>query len=117
MNIDKYLTLDISGISWYPLVFLITFLVLFLIIFLWGRRYFRKDYNENTGQVKPFNSGNVEEINYNIQSSNLYWGFKKAFAGFYEIMIKNHNGDLNDYLKWVVIIIAFCFLLISGGLL
>lgn len=114
---DVYLSLDISGIFWNPLALVIILVAFMVLIFLWGKISFRKDYNENTGQVKPFNSGNVDEIDYNVQSSNLYWGFRRALDGFYARMIEYHDGDLNNYMKWMVIIVALCLLLISGGFL
>ncbi len=114
---DFFLSLDIAGIFWSPLALLIILSLFIILIFLWGRISFREDYNEKTGQVKPFNSGNVEEINYNVQSSHLYWGFRRALNGFYTWMIDYHDGDLNNYIKWMVIIVALCLLLISGGFL
>lgn len=117
MNIINFLTLNMAGVYWNPVLLVILFCILLLIVVVWGRIFFRRDYNRDTGQVKPFNSGLLDEVNYNVQSSNLYWGFRKALDSLYKVMIHNHDGDLNNYLKWMVIIIAACLLLISGGLL
>ena len=116
MNISA-VALDISGIFWNPITLVTILAAVIVLLFAWGRSSFRRDYNEKSDQVKPFNSGNVEEINYNVQSSNLYWGFRKALQGFYTRMIEYHDGDLNNYLKWMVIIVALCLLLVSGGFL
>jgi hypothetical protein len=104
-------------IQWHPLILILIFAVIIFIFFIWGKIFFRSDYNEKTDQIKPFNSGHTEEINTNIPSSNLYWGFKRALDFYYKKIINLHNGDLNDYLKWLIITIAICFLLISGGIL
>ena len=109
--------MDVSGVLWNPLILVVIFLILTAIVVIWGKISFRNDYNRDNGQVKPFNSGNLDEIDYNVQSSHLYWGFRKALSGFYSRMIEYHDGDLNNYLKWMIIIVAICLLLISGGLL
>jgi len=114
---NVHFSLDITGIFWNPIALVIIFAAIMILIFIWGRISFNRDYNEKTAQVKPFNSGNVEEIDYNVQSSNLYWGFRRALSGFYTRMIEYHDGDLNNYLKWMVIIVALCLLLVSGGFL
>ena len=106
-----------TGILWYPSILLGILVMLVIVLTVWGRLYFRRDYNNNSPQVKPFNSGNLDEIDYNISSSNLFWGFRKALESYYTVMISSHSGDLNDYLKWLAISIAVCFLLIAGGVL
>lgn len=103
-----------TGVAWYPLYLLFILIITFIIITIWGNFRFRKDYNENSDQVKPFNSGNVEEINYNVKAANIYWGFKNAFKPFYNVMKGLHSGDLNEYLVWFVISLAVCLILLSG---
>jgi|GEM_PF-691437 len=115
-NIKMILKPEI-GVVWIPLLMVAIFAVLMVIFHLWGKKSFRDDYNENTDQVKPYNSGNLDEVNYNIKSSNLYWGFKKAMDRYFDVMKNIHDGDLNNYAKWFVIVVAACFLLIGGGLL
>jgi len=117
MIFDPYILLQKIKIIWMPAVFVSLFIFLCLIVWLWGRLFFRNDYNRGSGQVKPFNSGNIEEIDYPVPSSSLYWGFRKVLGGYYDFMQRLHNGDLNDYLKWMIIFTAVCFMLILGGLL
>ncbi|MCP4132972.1 MAG: hydrogenase [bacterium] len=104
-----------TGVIWYPLVLVGVLVLLYFLIFLWGRLFFRRDYNKESKQVKPFNSGNLDEIDYNVQGSNLYWGFRKALDAYYEKMEKIHSGNLNDYMKWLVIVLAVSLLLIVLG--
>lgn len=106
-----------GGVVWTPLLLLLIGLVVTLMVWLFGKLFFRSDYNKDSQQVKPFNSGNLDEINYNVPSSNLYWGFKDALDFYYKKLTKIHTGDLTDYVKWLVITIAVCLLLINGGIL
>lgn len=105
------------GVFWYPFILLLILLFLMLIFHIWGKKYFRSDYNKNTDQIKPYNSGNLDEVDYNIKSSNLYWGFRKSIQPYFDKMEALHNGDLNDYIKWYVIFIGVCFLLLGFGLI
>ena len=105
------------GVYWYPAVMLIILVILMLVFYLWGRIYFRRDYNSGTDQVKPFNSGNLDEIDYSLQSSNLYWGFRKSMDVYFKKMNAMHNGDLNEYIQWFILFAGVCFLLVGGGLL
>lgn len=105
------------GVLWYPFILLIILLFLMLLLHLWGKKFFRSDFNSETDQVKPYNSGNLDAVNYNIKSSNLYWGFKKTLEKYFKFMGGLHNGDLNDYMKWLIIFTAICFLLVGAGML
>jgi hypothetical protein len=73
-----------GGVMWLPLILVVAALVISLLVFLYGKLFFRKDYNKDSNQVKPFNSGNTNEINYNVQSQNLYWGFRKTLDFYYK---------------------------------
>jgi len=115
-TVEKIFTQN-TGIIWYPLLLVAIFLLLICILWIWGRYYFRNDYNKNTAQVKPFNSGNLDEINYTIRSGNLYWGFKKALESYFTFIESLHKGDLNDYMVWLFLSIGVVLLLVSGGLL
>ncbi len=119
MNIETIKTIvsPEMGVFWTPLLLLCLFIAIFLFFWLWGKKNFREDYNENTGQTQPYNSGSLDEVNYNIPSSHLYWGFKKSLQWYFNFIKKIHDGDLNNYAKWFLISIAGCFLVIGGGFL
>ncbi len=117
MDFAEHLFKQNIGVFWYPAIMLLILLFIMLIFYIWGRLYFRKDYNADTDQVKPYNSGNLDEVNYSLKSSNLYWGFRKSMEGYFNFLRSLHNGDLNDYSKWFVICVALCLLLVGGGFL
>lgn len=106
-----------SGSYWSPLLFFLLFVVVAVVVLIVVSYTFRGDYNSGSDQVKPFNSGNLDRIDYNVQSSNLYWGFRQTLGGYYKIISTIHTGDLNDYLRWLTISLALCLLLVGGGLL
>ncbi len=105
------------GVAWLPLLLVVLFSLVAAWFHLWGRKNFRSDYNKNSDQVKPYNSGNLDEVDYSIDSSNLYWGFRKSLNRYFEVIKDLHDGDLNNYAKWFVISMAVCLLIIGGGLL
>ncbi len=117
MTAHEYIWKTMPGIHWNPLVLLALFIIIALLIAFAGKLFFRADYHKGTDQVKPFNSGNLDEIDYNVKSSNLYWGFRKALDFYYRGVDSLHNGDLNDYMKWLAFTVSICLLLIGGGLL
>jgi len=104
------------GVYWDPLLLVMVLLGIAAALFLLGKLLFRGDYNRNA-QVKPYNSGALEEMDYSVKAQNLYWGFRKSLELYYEKLEALHNGDLNDYIKWFIITMALCFLLIVGGVI
>jgi ABC-type uncharacterized transport system fused permease/ATPase subunit len=106
-----------GGVIWNPLLLLLILVIISLIIYLFGKLFFNDEYNKDSGQVKPFNSGNVEEMRYTVKAENLYWGFRDALKSYYKTLNRMHTGDLTDYIKWWVITTAVVLLLINGGLL
>lgn len=117
MIFGKLLFSSMPGAFWSPLLFLLIFVALVLVLWIVVRLSFRSDYNIESDQVKPFNSGNLDPIDYNVRSSNLYWGFKQALKPYYKLIEDLHSGDLNDYIRWLTISLALCLLLVGGGLL
>lgn len=106
-----------GGVFWNPLILLVVIVVIWILVLLFGK-LFRMDFNKDTDQVKPFNSGDLAEIDYNIKADNINWGFIEAWKGFYKKLKEMHTGDLTDYIKWFVIFMSVGFLiyLVAGGL-
>jgi len=113
----KNLIISKEIIPGYPFILIILFSIFAVIIYIFGKFFFRHDYKKGTAQVNPFNSGNLEKIDHNVRASSLFWGFRQTMQLYYEKAAEFHEGDLNDYIKWIVIIIALCLLLVAGGFL
>ena len=51
-----------------------------------------------------------------VAGSDLFWGFKKDWRGYFSFMGKLHSGRLGDYAVWTVLatalilVFVFCFM-------
>jgi len=93
--------------SWSPLVFLLCIIVISLIVYLirsLGERECRKEKDKTAA----FFSGNQPLMKNKV--TNIYWGFFEALSRYYGWMEKIHNGIVNDYIYWFVLVV----IIISG---
>jgi hypothetical protein len=83
-------------------------LVVLGLIVLYVRSRGQKQYKEGTAQTDIFISGiqvpPAEQRH--VPAHNIYWGFFEALKGFYNTMMRPHTGVINDYLLWLVAIMA-----------
>ena len=101
---------------WNPVAWVIAFIISLLIV-IFIKSFGKRDYKRGTEQTTPFLSGMPAEWEkITVRSSNLYWGFVEALKGYYESMIKLHNGDLRDYVLWFVIITVITFFICMGAI-
>lgn len=74
----------------------------------WIRSQGEGSYKENTGQTKPFLSGerapSAEEGR--LKSDNLYWGFLSALKNYFHPLQQFHTGQINDYFGWLTVTLA-----------
>ncbi|HID25086.1 MAG TPA: hydrogenase [Thermoplasmata archaeon] len=112
---DPFIPIDTGSGFWNPLVWVVTFVIALLIIYV-IRGFGRKDYKENTGQTRPFLSGNVMEKSeqLHVKGDNVYWGFTEAFKGYYNKMKKLHTGDTRDYVLWFLVTMVVFFVVVFG---
>ena len=103
--------------AWNAIVLAVVFgLVLLAVYYLIYSRG-NAAYQKNTLQVYPFMSGNRidDPEDARISSDNLYWGFLEVFKGYFDQMDEAHTGNINDYLHWMVVVMAVLFLVIIIG--
>ena len=99
---------------WNPLVWLALFAVVFCaaaIVILTGKRTRGKVLTPVNADPKyaTFFSGEQEEFS-QVGGSDLFWGFKKNWAGYYRVMTGLHSGNVNDYATYTVIAVAIIVL-------
>ncbi len=100
---------------WNP-VFLFVALSLALIIAIAIRSRGNKTAKKTGGQGLAFFSGNVEPEQ-NIAAGNLYWGFFESMKPYYDVVKKMHNGIVNDYVFWfVLLLIVLIVTFVFGGM-
>lgn len=93
-----------SGV-WDALI-LTLFLIITIIIAYLLRALGIKGYRKREHAGEPFYFGNeVPESGY-IKGSNVYWGFFKAMEKYYKPVIREHTGNVNDYMAWMVFALA-----------
>lgn len=92
---------------WNPIVWLIAFAVVMAMVYLFRNRG-QKEYKKNTGQVKIFLCGEEVPVaeQRHLKSNNVYWGFFETLEGYYKEIIKPHTGIVNDYVIWLIAVIA-----------
>ena len=109
---DLINTLNTGNGYWNPLILLIILVISFLIIYI-IRGFGNKSYKKGTDQTQVFLSGNKEypKDQMHVKGSNMYWGFTVSLKWFYDFLKKMHNGCINDYILWFVIIMGVLFLI------
>jgi len=92
---------------WNPLIWLLGFVVLAAVVYIFRSRG-QKKYKKGTAQTEIFLSGeeppDVEQRH--IKAHNIYWGFFETLKGYYDRTIRTHTGIVNDYIMWLVVLIA-----------
>ena len=83
-------------------------LVVLGVIVLYVRSRSQKRYKKGTAQTDVFISGiqvpPAEQRH--VPAHNIYWGFFEALKGFYSAMKRPHTGIINDYILWLVAVMA-----------
>lgn len=97
-----------SGLSlWNPLILIVALVIVWLLV-LYFRSRGRNSFKSGTEQAKIFLSGEdvPEAAKRNLKSSNVYWGFLETMKGYYEVVVKQHTGVINDYIFWFILLVA-----------
>ena len=102
-------------IYWHPGVWLALLFVILVLVLIWVRIAFRRDDDMPPGLAKPYNSGDLQDIDQGIGAHNLYWGFKEAIRPYLNLTAGMHDGDLNGYLIWLAVVMAAGLTLVGGG--
>lgn len=68
------------------------------------------------GKYATFFGGEKSEHSH-VSGSDLFWGFKKNFKGYFKFMDKMHNGNLNDYAIWTVAALAVVVIVVFACML
>ncbi|MDI6707891.1 MAG: hydrogenase [Candidatus Thermoplasmatota archaeon] len=103
---------------WNAIVWCVSFIVVALAVFA-IRALGRTHYRKGTEQVKPYLSGTTEYDRARVPGENVYWGFAQALKNYYNKIMPVHAGRLNDYITWLVLMLAVFLVIItllSGGL-
>jgi len=106
-----------TGVSaWYPLALLAGMLVMIAIVFI-VRRAGKRDFKYDKEKALPFYSGHVASEDERVKASDFFWGFFEAFKGFYSSMDKIHNGLVNDYVSWFVVVASILLIALAAGVI
>jgi Na+/H+ antiporter NhaC len=109
--------LELGYVPWSPIVWVIALAVVTAVAYFFRSRG-QKKYKKDTAQTRIFLCG--EEVPdaeaRHIRAHNIYWGFFETLEGYYDRIIRPHTGILNDYIAWLVAVIAIStiILLIAG---
>lgn len=85
---------------WSPIIFLLFIAVIGLIVFI-IRSLGEKRYSKEKDKAIIFFSGDLPPRR---SVGNVYWGFFEFMKKYYEQMEKIHNGLVNDYIYWLVLL-------------
>jgi len=98
---------------WAPLIWIVVLVVIGVMVLVWRNRG-QKGYKKGTAQTDIFLSGArvPPEEQRHVKSENIYWGFFESLKELYSGMMKPHTGIVNDYLLWLVGVLAIAILIL-----
>ena len=82
-----------------------------LAVLLWSRG--RRDYTRAGEQTLPFLSGE-RAPGAHVGGGHLYWGFVEGLRPYVARLRAAHTGLVNDYVGWLVVVLAVVFLIVLG---
>ena len=114
----NYAETGVSFSMWDPIVWLVLFVVVFVavgIVIITGKGSRGKVLEEKDGAGDPkyatFFSGE-ESLHSHVGGSDLFWGFKHDWKGYFKFMQGAHSGIVSDYSIWTVVGAAVIILLV-----
>ncbi len=108
---------------WNPVLWLILFAIVLIAVFIVilmgdterGRVLSNKNEQQTDGKYATFFGGEHSEHSH-VGGSDLFWGFKHDFKGYFKFMQGMHSGVVSDYALWAVaataIITVFMFIFV-----
>lgn len=87
---------------WSPLVLMASAFVISLVV-IFIRSKGNRNFKRTNAQALPFFSGNVAPEK-NVHGVNFYWGFLETMKGYYGLSERIHNGIVNDFVFWLVLL-------------
>ena len=98
---------------WNPVLWLILFAIVLIAVCIVvllgenerGRVLENKDEAVTDGKYATFFGGEKSEHSH-VAGSDLFWGFKHDFKGYFKFMQGMHSGVVNDYALWTVVATA-----------
>jgi len=106
---------------WNPILWLVLFAIVLIavcIVILTGEKSrgavrVNDDKEVRDGKYATF-FGGEESVHSHVGGSDLFWGFKHDFKGYFKVMGGLHSGNVNDYATYVVaaaaVICVFMFI-------
>lgn len=93
-----------------PIVWLVLFVIIFVAVFIvaltsTGRKAPAYDTAVSDGRNATFFGGERYSHSH-VEGSDLFWGFKRNWGGYFKFMENMHSGVVNDYALWVVVTAA-----------
>lgn len=88
--------------AWDPLIFLLLLIAITLIVYF-IRCLGEDKCREEKDKTAPFFSGNIAPGK--TRFINVYWGFFEALNRYYRWMKMIHNGIINDYIYWFILLV------------
>ncbi len=101
--------------AWNPLLGL-CFLLLIILFVYFIRSRGEKKYQERTEQTLPFFSGSLPTEN-SLKIHKVYWGFFAAMKGYYCRLKTIHNGIINDYIYWFVLVVVIFLIILTSSVI
>ena len=93
-----------------PVMWLVLFGIIFLavvIVAITSKPRNVETYDEAIADGKGATFFGGEKYSHShVGGSDLFWGFKKNWTGYFKFMEKQHSGVVNDYALWVVVAAA-----------
>ena len=118
------ITVRSANISlWNPILWLILFAIVLIAVYIVilageksrGRVLAKEDEQPEDGKYATFFGGEMSTHSH-VAGSDLFWGFKHDWKGYFKFMQGMHSGVVNDYALWAVvataIITVFMFIFI-----
>jgi len=95
---------------WNPIMWLVLFGVILVAVFIvaltgTGRAPVTFDTEVADGKGATYFGGERYSHSH-VGGSDLFWGFRKNWTGYFRFMDKQHSGVVNDYALWVVVTAA-----------
>ena len=98
-------TLITGDTTWNAAALIFAFLVCLIIVSA-IRSMGNPSYAKREHVGKPYYFGNEIISTSRVTGSNVYWGFIRAMKRYYKPVTKEHTGNANDYVGWLVLALA-----------